>query len=184
MIQLKYNGQDSYSDFNLVVKSSDRTMLPSLTQRQLAVAGKHGTWDFKGNTYENRIISVEFKYVGSTFLNLRSKARDIAHWLSQTEAPKKLIFSDEPDKYYLAKIYSSVGLQNILRVGQGSIEFECKPFAYSTAQDLILATITTDPQVINVTVTGTAETPEIITMTNNSGITIDGFTLSREVEVY
>ena len=178
MIQLKYNNKNSYDDYGFIVKSVDRPILPTLRKREIVIPGRHGTWDFEGNTYENRIISVEFKYRGTTFNDLRLQARDIAQWLSQT-IYKELIFSDEPDKYYLAKIYDSIGLQNILRAGQGSIRFECKPFAYKLTEDITSATITANGQTLAVVLAGTAETPEIITLTNQ-GSSISAFTLEIE----
>ena len=140
MIQISYNNKNSYDDYSFIVKSVDRPILPTLNKKEITIPGRHGTWDFEGNTYENRIISVEFKYQGTTFNNLRLKAREIAQWLSQTTY-KELTFSDEPDKYYLAKIYDSIGLQNVLRTGQGNIKFECKPFALyqvTSGEDVIL----------------------------------------------
>lgn len=140
MITVLYNSLDSYADFRIIVKSVDRPILPALVRREISVPGKHGTYDFGENSYENRIIIVEIKYIGTSFNELRLRARNIAAWLSQTTY-KELIFSDEPDKFYLAKIYDPVSLENFFRLGKATVQFECRPFAMSvvtSAEDVYL----------------------------------------------
>ena len=140
MITVGYNALDSYADFQIIAKSIDRPILPALRKREMTIPGKHGTYSFGGNTFANRIISVAIQYVGTSFNDLRLRARDIAAWLSQTSY-KELIFSDEPDKYYLAKIYDPVGLENFFRLGKATIKFECQPFALyvvTSAEDIYL----------------------------------------------
>ena len=106
----------------------------------MVIPGKQGVYDFGLNTFTSRIISVAIQYVGTSFNDSRLRARDIAAWLSQTSY-KELIFSDEPDKYYLAKIYDPVGLENFFRLGKATIQFECQPFALyvvTSAEDVYL----------------------------------------------
>lgn len=127
MIYLSYNAVSS-NTYDIVAKSVNRALLPTLTKRELSIPGKHGTYDFGNNTYQNRIITVNMQYIGASFNNLRLNARNIASWLSQ-ETYKELIFSDEPDKFYYAKIYGQVALENLLRLGKATIQFECQPHA-------------------------------------------------------
>ena len=140
MITVEYNTLDSYADFQIIAKSVDRPILPALRKREMAIPGKHGTYSFGSDIYDNRIISVLIQYIGATFNDLRLRARDIAAWLSQTSY-KELIFSDEPDKYYLAKIYDPVALESLYRVGKATVQFECQPFALyvvTSAEDVYL----------------------------------------------
>jgi len=140
MITFSFNSIDSYADFQIVSKSVDRPILPSLTKREISVPGKQGTYDFGGGTYENRIVSVDIQFVGTSFNDLRLRARNIAAWLSQTTY-KELIFLDEPDKFYLARIYDPVSLENFFRLGKATVQFECRPFAMcvvTSAEDVYL----------------------------------------------
>ena len=140
MITVGYDALDSYADFQVIAKSVDRPILPSMRKREMAIPGKHGTYSFDGNTYDSRIISILIQYIGATFNDLRLRARDIAAWLSQTSY-KELIFSDEPDKYYLAKIYDPASLENFFRLGKSEIHFDCQPFALyvvTSAEDVYL----------------------------------------------
>ena len=140
MITVGFNALDSYANFKIIAKSVDRPILPSMRKREMVIPGKQGVYDFGLNTYDNRIISVAIQYVGTSFNDLRLRARGIAAWLSQTSY-KELIFSDEPDKYYLAKIYDPVGLENFFRLGKATIHFECQPHALyvvTSAEDIYL----------------------------------------------
>lgn len=140
MITIEYDGLDSYDDFQITCTSADRPTLPVKRKREIAIPGKQGSYDFGGDTYSNRVISVAIQYVGASFNDLRLRARDIAAWLSKMSY-RKLIFSDEPDKYYLAKIYSAVGLEYLLKVGRATIQFECQPHALyvvTSAEDVDL----------------------------------------------
>lgn len=130
MITFNYNGINSRT-YGIVAKSINRPILPILRKRELVIPGKQGTYDFSDNTFDKRIIEVELKYIGTSFAELRSRARQIAYWLSGYSGTKNLVFSDETDKYYIAKIYSEIGLQNLFKIGQCTILFECEPFAYA-----------------------------------------------------
>jgi len=57
------------------------------------------------------------------------KAREIAKWLYSSNWGK-LILWDEPDKYYLARIYNESNLDSFINLGEAILEFECQPFAY------------------------------------------------------
>jgi len=175
-----FNGIHS-SVYSIVAKSTNRSLFPAQRKRELDIAGRHGTIDFEDNKYENRIVEVAIKYIGNSYTELRSRARNIAAWLSQNER-KQLIFDDETGKYYMARLYNSSALETLFLVGQATLQFECEPFAYSTSETEENVSITTSGQSFAVTSSGTIETPQVITITNTSGGTITGFTLTKREE--
>lgn len=134
MIYFTYNGISS-STYGIVAKSVNRPILPVLRSRELVIPGRHGVYDFADNAFEKRIIEVELKYIGTSFAELRTRARTIAYWLSGYSGNKNLVFSDETDKWYVAKIYSEIGLSNLFKIGECSVQFECEPFAYATLDE-------------------------------------------------
>jgi len=134
MITFSYNNISSRT-YNIVAKSVNRPMLPVLRKRELVIPGRHGAYDFSDNTFDKRFIEVELRYVGTSISELRTRARTIAYWLSGYSGTKNLVFSDEPDKWYVAKIYSEVDLQNFFRLGEATVLFECQPFAYATLDE-------------------------------------------------
>ena len=140
MYGFEFDGLNSYVEFQLIFKSIDRPILPTMRKREMVIPGKNGVYDFGDNTYDSRIISVLIQYIGASFNDLRLRARDIASWLSKNSY-RELIFDDEPDKYYLAKIYGQVSLENLLALGKATIQFECQPFALyvvTSAEDIYL----------------------------------------------
>ncbi|MDD5502475.1 MAG: phage tail family protein [Candidatus Thermoplasmatota archaeon] len=132
MIGFTYNSIHSRT-YGIVAKSVNRPLLPALRPRELIIPGRHGVYDFGDNTFDKRIIEVDLKYVGTSFAELRTRARTIAAWLSGFTGMKNLIFDDEPTKYYIGKIYSTIGLQNLFTQGEATVQFECEPFAYDLA---------------------------------------------------
>lgn len=169
------------SSLKVISQSINRPALPALRIREIEALGRHGLYDFGSNTYGKRYIEVEIKYVGDTFEELRARARDIAAWLSGINGLKRLVFDDEPDKYYLAKLYDSVPIQNSYRIVTGAkILFECNPpFALSINQDTVIEDITGSGQLYSIDVSGTIETPQLVTITN-FGDEITTFTLTQE----
>lgn len=123
----EYNRQHS-SNFDIIVQSVNRPILPAKRRREVSVPGRAGSYDFGSNKYENRMITVDISFIAVTFVALRLNARDIELWLRQTTYCE-LIFDDEPDKYYAAKIYNEIGLENFFRFGKASLVFECQPMA-------------------------------------------------------
>jgi len=137
---ITYKDKHSFMDFNLILQSLSRPVLPALRKRELTVPGKHGVYDFGGNTFDTRTISVLLQYLGASIEDMRLNYRNVAAWLTSS-AYLPLTFDDEPDKYYLAKIYDPAGLESLRRVGKATIQFECQPFALSvisSAEDIYL----------------------------------------------
>ena len=164
MIQFIFNSLSSYDNFGIIAKTVNRPLLPAKRRSGVVIPGRHGTYDFSDDSYENVIIPVLIQYDNETFEDARTRARGLSAWLSQ-KSSKTLIFTDEPDKYYLAKIYDSASVQNIVNLAPGestTINFECYPLAFSLVADSWRDCLI-EPQIIQNN--GTEETRPIITIT-------------------
>lgn len=144
-----FNGIDS-SVFGLVCKSVKRPLLPARKINRVEVLGASGTYDFDSDTYSNRPITMKIAYIGTDYSELRTRAREIAAWLSISIPNKavfdnipKLIINDEPDKYYIAKVTEETDLDSLYESGTADIEFDCQPFAYSN--DVFIDFTITEP---------------------------------------
>lgn len=172
------------STYGIGVKSVDRTLIPALRKNEFVVPGRHGTIDFGLNTYETRPIQIKIGLLkNSNWQALRTKAREIASWLS---GKGMLIFDDEPDKAYNAAVYSYVGIEQIdlLPAGLLTVTFECQPFAESLEyRQVNVPSITTKPYNITANVAGTSETCCIITIKNIGNSNIEGITITRKVAI-
>ena len=129
MIGFSFKGRHS-STLNIGVRSVDRSLRPAKRDNSLNISGQHGS-PFSGEElYENRPIKMILALINNeNWSELRDNAREVAEWLS---GEGKLVFDDEPDKYYYATIKDYVGIEqmHLLPVGGVEISFEAYPFAY------------------------------------------------------
>jgi predicted phage tail component-like protein len=124
-----FNGVES-STFDMVCKSVKRPLLPAAKTKRIDLPGSSGAYDFDDHEYSLRTITMKVTYLGTSFEELRTRARSIAAWLS-TASWGQLIINDEADKYYLAKVTSETDLTTMFEAGEAEITFDCQPFAYS-----------------------------------------------------
>jgi predicted phage tail component-like protein len=107
--------------------------LPPVSQTTLKVNGRAGSYDF-GNQLGEREIEVTVSVIADNPSDLKVKIRQFAKWLYHEDA-KEFVILDEADKYYMAKFTGDSKLDEILRVGQGTISFVCtNPYAYSNSE--------------------------------------------------
>ena len=146
------------------------------------IPGRDGTYDSSDFDYQNRTITVQIAFFGSAnnMETLRTKVRDIAKWLS---GQGSLIFDDEPDKAYTAKVTSGISLSQIVRQGQATVSFDCQPFAESIEYQTVTKTITATTDDMAVSVSGTQDSYGIITIKNEGTTNITGIAIQRKVEV-
>lgn len=169
------------STYELYVRSDNRTITPSLRKNDFIIPGRHGTIDFGNNTYEPRLITMQLMLARKSMEDLRQQARDIAHWFSKSGA---LVFDDEPDKAYQAKIYSNIDIEEIAAYGLSKVTFECQPFAESLEyRQVNVPSITEKPYEVPVNVSGTSETCPIITIKNIGTTNINNITIVRKAEI-
>jgi predicted phage tail component-like protein len=177
MIHFYFNNVSS-NDMGVYWLSADRTLLPGKRVIRYEIPGRDGYYEAPNHTYDNRIISgtISFLGAGRDFPSLRAKARDVARWLSGSG---NLVFSDEPDKYYRAKVITAIPLEQLARIGNCFVSFDCQPFAEGVDLNEQESTDKTLPHTEVVTVAGTQDTPCIIYVTAKTNIT--SLTIGRKV---
>lgn len=129
MIGFSFKGIHS-SSVGIGCSSVNRTIRPAVRTDEIVISGAHGSFGSTDDViYENRQIAMKIYLVSDDWIGLRIKARDVAEWLSGSG---KLIFDDEPDKFYMARINNAIDIEQIplMSIGQTEIQFECLPFAY------------------------------------------------------
>ncbi|NLD49342.1 MAG: phage tail family protein [Clostridiaceae bacterium] len=138
MYGLKFNNKHSYNDYGLLIKSINRPISePKLITEEIESADS--AFDFseinsdKRIKYKDKIITVTFAIKERNSANLRVKAREISRWLNCGE--KQLTFDDESGMYYFAKLNNKIDLETQITVlQQFTVQFKCRPYAYSTVQ--------------------------------------------------
>lgn len=120
------------SSFGLAMRSRRRQMLPSNANVHVDVPGRDGSL-FVSSSVRDRFIEVEFFYIGD-MRNRRLKARELAAWLYSRKR-ERLIFDDEPDKFYLAEVSQEINLEDSFSTSEFTVVFRCEPFAYGEEQE-------------------------------------------------
>ena len=173
MITFSFKGRNS-KEFGIYALEDDRVLRPERSDNEVIIPGRHGSYDFGNNTYRNRLINLQLGILGDySEQELRVKLRELAYWL---DGKGKLVFDDEPDKYYDAKVYDLVPFNiygtNDFRdlnfnSGTSTVVFSCYPFAKS---EIITKELVQGANVLEYK--GTAPMPTIIRITNTGRTTI------------
>ena len=100
------------------------------------------------------------------------RRRAVAEWLS---GDGLLIFDDEPEKAYSAKVIDGIGIEQIAVTGHCSVTFLCEPFAESIGYNQKAVQSVSLPDTVTINVKGTQETDGLITARG----TITNLTVTR-----
>ncbi|BAF60358.1 RTX toxins and related Ca2+-binding proteins [Pelotomaculum thermopropionicum SI] len=132
------------SDLYLTVNAVRQSILPPVSSKTVAVPKRAGAIDF-GVELGVRQIDVTVTIKAGSYEQLRRKARDIADWLYQDDL-KPLVFDDEPDKAYYARIAGDTEIEEIVFNGQGVLSFLCPdPLATGRLVSQVIATAKPTP---------------------------------------
>lgn len=157
-----FNNVDMLSAYNIRCITYD-VLLPKLRSRKIRIPARDGIYDFGARNYDERTIRMSCDLIGKQQLT-RQQLRDLAALLTQKG---QIVLWDEPDKYYIGRIYDQTKLEYLGRVGHRTdLSFVCEPFAYG---ETISGPM---PTVMNYK--GTATTPTRIEIRNVSDKTLQG----------
>lgn len=165
-----YNGQELSA--GVKVLDIKRPILAPQSLSTLHIEGKHGSFFYK-KTSDSLTIEIDLMIKGSTVAELRNNIREFAEFIDADE-PKPLVFHDEQDKYINAVISGDSSLENLFRLGSGTITmFAPDPFYYATEDDVFEYVST---GIKNFTRRGNAISYPVIEISGVSGAE-NGFTL-------
>lgn len=150
------------SKFGIYTKDQSRVLLPPRREGKIIIPGRSGYYDaVKKSTYDERLESILCSFVKPEEKTVPEVCREIAYWLSGTG---RLIFDNEPDKYYTAKISGGPPMAQHLKYGEFTLTWSYNPpFAFG---ETITQQIANGENVIDYQ--GTAETPCVIVLKNAS----------------
>lgn len=180
-------GSKTASELNIeLLRSTQRRILPDTRDIVLTIPGRPGAYDF-GGEFGPRLIELECVFLGAaSSAELQTLARNLAtHLIDIYGKPKtlKLVFDDEPDKYYTVRYSGSLPLEHLVVTGRFTLPLVAyDPFAYGAEQTLAF-TITSSPTTMEITSSGSAPTYPIFKIKNIGQTAINGFSLRREVVV-
>ncbi len=156
-----FGNTDLLKEYGIVMGTPRDCLMPALRERKVEIPNRDGKYDYGANTYEERIVEV--RATSSRDLT-RQELRELAYILSKKS---RFCFWDEPEKYYIGRIYDATALERVT-VARASVvlSFTCEPFAYgATVTQPIAAGLN------RIEYKGTARTPTLIVLKNNSKTT-------------
>lgn len=125
---LTYDGISFENLINIV--DINLGILPERTNHSYTIGNQHGA-KYDGFKYEPKVIEVDFNVISDRPNDFKQVRRELAKVLNVNE-PKKLIFSHEPEVYWLAVPDGAQDLQETLRLGEGTLTFlALEPYAMS-----------------------------------------------------
>jgi len=174
----------SSSAYNVKLKSDyQEPGSPEVRRKELEVPGRAGRYDF-GSEYDTRTLELPLVTLDtSTQSEVQEVIRDFVDALTDNNGePKevKLSFGKESDKHYKVKLDQSFGVR---RYPGNLADFRVRlratePFAF-TSTNTTSVNITSSGQAFQVTNSGSAPTPVVITIENTGTSTVDGFTIQK-----
>ena len=150
---------DMYQTFGIQISEDglpNDVLKPQLRERKVVVPMRNGAYDFGARWYDERNVSVTCVTVKA---GTRDDAREMAYVLSKKS---QIRFWNEPDKYYVGRIYAAPELDILRKAGNRfTLNFVLEPFAYGNVID---STFTSSRYTPNYK--GTAPTPTYIVIEN------------------
>jgi predicted phage tail component-like protein len=127
----KFGDQHCHT-FSVEMTGKEVPITPPFTNNAETQAGIDGGWDF-GMQYEPKIIPVDVYLWEDSRMSAQSQARAVAGWLNPRAGSQILIFDDEPDIMYYARLNDQLKIDEVIKLfNEFTIEFICyDPFAYS-----------------------------------------------------
>lgn len=112
----------------VLLKRDSRTMLSDVNRLTQEVVGMDGLADFGNDSYKEKSfeLTLEYDYF-SDWPGMRKQMRRIGGWLYDDGQYHQLIFDDEPDVYYMAKVTNSVTYSQNDAYCLISVTFTCNP---------------------------------------------------------
>jgi predicted phage tail component-like protein len=134
---LAFNGKHSFTDMGLKIQSKVRHILPEPKTVYEDLPGVDGEYDFSnvnpdGRTkYKPFTDEITFYMIGPVN---RAKVHEIASWLACGE--QQLIYDDEPEAYYLARVINKLDAENLLiQLKSFTAQFKGGPFSFGTTEE-------------------------------------------------
>lgn len=181
MLSFNFNGKDSYIDFGIII--AKRPSIPSPKRRisYIDIPSRDSSLRYDEGTYEDITIILESSIKDVT--NVADKIDNIKARLSGA-GESDLIFSFQASKKYIAQVVNSIDFKQVYKfISTFPIVFNCRPFKYSTDNEVI--TITQSPSIINNE--GTFKNEPVIKVYGSGDITIninDESILIKDVDEY
>ena len=168
MGSFSFNGVNSVDTYGIYCINS-YPFIPPKRERKIKIPGRSGEYDYGSEAYDEIGMRVECSCLADIS---RADFRAVSGWLSKKG---RLIFWDEPEKYYIGELFSGPSLdwRNLYRMESFALNFVCEPFAY---KEKATATIHRGKNTIGYE--GTVESPFVLTLVNPNAFPVSNIQIS------
>jgi phage-related protein len=185
-------GTKTESDFGFSIIKADTVIpaLPATRDRTKEIAGKHGAYDYGADLKPIAFMLNCYFTDDVTDADIQSAIRTLnAYLLDGWGEPVDLTltFSYETDKYYNVRYSGSHSIDTSAAMNRRKFTLPLMafdPHAYATTGVTDTKSITTSPQLLTYSVTTGINIPVQLTLTNDSGADINGFSFITYDDIF
>lgn len=117
------------TDMDVILLNYDPILIPRSKRVYINIPGKDGSIPAGSDAKEDVFTNLHCAIIGDNELDVMQKLRQIKPWLSKRG---KLSFWDEPDKYYMAELDTSIHSVKRTTWDEFTLTVRCHPIAYGT----------------------------------------------------
>lgn len=134
----------------VMLRQSQRPVLPGTTDRTLQIPGRHGAWDF-GAELGPRLFNLEVAFIERNTVALQRKVSELAAFLVDAYGRPRtmeLIFTAQPDRRYFVRYSGTLPIERISGLGRFTLPLIAyDPFAYLETDPILDSDILLDSDI-------------------------------------
>ena len=166
---------DMYQTFGIQISDDgmpNDVLKPQLRERKVTIPLRNGAYDYGAHYYDERPF-------GLTCVTVKAGTRDDAREMAYILAKKsQLRLWNEPDKYYIGRVYQAPDLDCLRKVGNRfTLNFILEPFAYGETVNENFTNLKYVPSY-----QGTADTPTYIVIRNTGSGNIVNIQITQSIK--
>ncbi|WP_379135974.1 distal tail protein Dit [Paenibacillus sp. sgz500958] len=169
----------------MVMRGSDRPILPGTRDRLLVISGRHGVRDF-GADLEARNFGLKCRFITRSPAALQYAADTLAQLLVDAYGRPKtvdLIFNDHKEQTFKVRYSGSLPIDRLVGMGDFTLPLVAyDPFARGP-EILEEMQIMASPFSKEILSSGNIRTEPVIVVTNNTPSTLTGFIIKNEYQI-
>ena len=157
-----WNGKNSQDLKGLIISELPHISRPAMRVQITEVEGKNGDFidDIGYSSYDK---SLKIGLYGDY---------DIDEISSFFSGSGEVIFSNEPDKYYSAKINEQIDFERLVKFRTATVKFHTQPFKYLVGEQAVETEITGETTQILITNQGLEKSKPVITLTGSGKVEV------------
>lgn len=169
-----FDGVDSDTITGLGIDNVVRPLAGEVRDNYEYIPGRESAWLFAEEPGD-RVIVVNCWIDSDSKPNRRTALRETIAWCLSTDR-KELVFSDEPNWYWDAKLVQAPTPEEAMYFGKFALSFRCGPYAYATSSSTETWTTVGSPSSHTWSISDEVAAFPVITVTANADI--DSFYLT------